>query len=116
MFGAALVIGAGANIRVNDMVMTYRHEHPMARQVAREAVLATTGLQVLTGLGAIALGIIALAGIVPLTLRKGRRATHRASLTLNGWPGFSFCVSPDGRKPNQHDPMARYSDAIVTLK
>jgi hypothetical protein len=68
VFGAALVIGAGANIRVNDMVMTYRHEHPMARQVAREAVLATTGLQVLTGLGAITLGIIALAGIVPLTL------------------------------------------------
>ena len=68
VFGGALVIGAGANVRINDLVITYREEHPMARHIARQAVLATTGLQVLVGLGAITLGIIALAGIVPLTL------------------------------------------------
>jgi hypothetical protein len=68
MFGAALVIGAGANVRVNDLVMTYKQEHPIARQAAHEAVFAATGLQVLIGLGAITLGIIALVGIMPLTL------------------------------------------------
>ena len=68
VFGGALAIGSGANVRINDLMMEYRHEHPMARRVAREAVLATTGLQVLTGLGAVALGIVALAGIASLTL------------------------------------------------
>lgn len=68
VFGGALVVGAGANVRINDLVMTYRQEQPIARQVAREAVLATTGLQMLVGFGAITLGIIALAGFVPLTL------------------------------------------------
>jgi hypothetical protein len=68
VFGAALVIGAGTRIRLDDIVMTYRQEHPMARQVAHQSVLATTGVQVLVGLGAITFGIIALAGYAPLTL------------------------------------------------
>jgi len=68
VFGAALVIGAGANIRINDMAMEYRAEHPMVRRVVGEAVKASSGLQVLAGLGAITLGILALIGIVPLTL------------------------------------------------
>jgi hypothetical protein len=68
VLGAALVIGAGANVRVNDLVMTYKQEHPIGRQEAHEAVFAATGLQALIGLGAITLGIIALAGILPLTL------------------------------------------------
>lgn len=68
VFGGALVIGAGANLRVNGLMMTYRQEHPIARQVARQAVLATAGLQLLVGFSAITLGIVALAGIMPLTL------------------------------------------------
>lgn len=68
VFGAAILIGSGANTRINDLAMAYRQEHPAARQLAREAVDATTGLQTLVGLGAITLGIIALVGFVPLTL------------------------------------------------
>lgn len=68
IFGAALVVGAGANLRINELAMGYREEHPMARRIAREAVRGTTGLQVLAGLGAITLGIVALAGVEPLTL------------------------------------------------
>jgi hypothetical protein len=68
IFGAGLVIGAGANMRINELTMGHREEHPMARSIAREAVKATTGLQVLAGLGAITLGILALAGVEPLTL------------------------------------------------
>lgn len=67
-FGAALVFGAGSNIRINHLTMLYRNEHPIAQRIAREAVYATTGLQVLAGLGAIALGVIALAGISPMIL------------------------------------------------
>jgi hypothetical protein len=68
VFGAALILGSGANVRMNDLAMAYRQEHPAARRVMREAVIATTGLQVLVGLGAITLGIIALARIMPLVL------------------------------------------------
>ncbi len=68
VFGAGLIIGAGANIRINELVVVHREEQPMARNVIRQAVLATTGLQVLVGVAAIALGIIALAGDYPITL------------------------------------------------
>ncbi len=68
IFGAAMVIGSGANVRISDLAMAYRQEHPLVRRVAREAVFTTAGLQVLIGLGAITLGILALVGIVPLIL------------------------------------------------
>jgi hypothetical protein len=68
VFGAALILGSGANVRINQLTLGYRQEHPMARQIAREAVRATTGLQILAGLGAITLGIIALANLQPLIL------------------------------------------------
>lgn len=68
VYGAGLVIGAGANVRINELVVVHREDHPMARGVIRQAVLATTGLQVLVGLGAVTLGIIALAGSYPITL------------------------------------------------
>lgn len=68
VYGAGLVIGAGANVRINELVAIHREDSATARRVIRQAVLATTGLQVLVGLGAIALGIIALAGEIPFTL------------------------------------------------
>jgi len=68
VFGAGLIIGAGANIRINELVVVHREDHPMARNVIRQAVLATTGLQVLVGVAAVVLGIIALAGDYPITL------------------------------------------------
>ena len=68
VFGGAFVIGAGANVRVHEMLITWRQEHPIARQVGRQVVLATTGLEVLGGLSAITLGILALARVTPLGL------------------------------------------------
>jgi hypothetical protein len=68
VFGVALVLGAGTNMRINHLTVAYRQEHPIAQEVAREAVRATTGLQVLAGLGAITLGILALAAVEPLSL------------------------------------------------
>jgi hypothetical protein len=68
VYGAGLVLGAGANVRINELVVVHREEYPMARRIIRQAVMATTGLQVLVGLGAVALGIIALAGEYPFAL------------------------------------------------
>jgi hypothetical protein len=68
VFGAAFVMGAGTNVRISELTMGYREDHPMIRKVTREAVRGTTGLQVLVGLASITLGIIALAGATPLIL------------------------------------------------
>jgi hypothetical protein len=68
VFGGAAVLGAGTNVSINELLVAHRGEHGLARRVIRQAVFATTGLQVLVGLGAITLGIIALAGQYPYTL------------------------------------------------
>jgi hypothetical protein len=68
VYGAAMMIGAGANIRINELSAMHRQEHPMARNITHEAVRATTGLQVLAGIAAITLGILALATVDRLIL------------------------------------------------
>jgi len=68
VYGAALILGAGANVRLSEITIAHKESQPIARHVIRQAVLATTGFQILVGLGAVTLGIIALAQIYPLTL------------------------------------------------
>jgi hypothetical protein len=68
IYGAALILGAGANVRISEITFSHRESGAPARNVIRQAVLATTGFQILVGLGAVTLGIIALSGVYPLTL------------------------------------------------
>lgn len=68
VYGAGLILGAGANMRINELVVVHREDEAVARHAIRQAVLATTGLQVFIGLAAITLGIIALASNYPITL------------------------------------------------
>ncbi|MCL5278824.1 MAG: hypothetical protein M1376_02825 [Planctomycetes bacterium] len=68
VYGAGALLGSGTNLGINKMIAMHREETARARLVIRQAVFATTGLQLIAGLGAIALGIIALAGVFPLTL------------------------------------------------
>lgn len=68
IYGAALILGAGANVRISEITFAHRESEATARNVIRQAVLAATGFQILVGLGAVTLGIIALSGVYPLTL------------------------------------------------
>jgi hypothetical protein len=68
VYGAGLILGAGANVRINELIVGHREEEATARFAIRQAVLATTGLQVFIGLAAVILGIIALASAYPITL------------------------------------------------
>jgi hypothetical protein len=68
VYGAGLMLGAGANVRINELIVGHREEEATARFAIRQAVLATTGLQVFIGLAAVILGIIALASAYPITL------------------------------------------------
>jgi hypothetical protein len=68
VYGAGLILGAGANIRINELMVVHQEDTAAARHAIRQAVLATTGLQVFIGLAAVTLGIIALASNYPITL------------------------------------------------
>jgi hypothetical protein len=66
-FGGALVLGAGVKARVAHLTIG-QEEHHLVRAVLREAVMASGGVQVLVGLGAIVLGILSLLSIMPVEL------------------------------------------------
>ncbi len=68
VFGSALIIGTAANLRLRDLSLDGRNLDPRAHRTIRAFVSATAGTQVLVGVGALVLGIIALQGIAPLTL------------------------------------------------
>lgn len=68
VFGATLVIAAAANYRLKDLTLDGRRLEARTHRTVKAFVTATTGTQVLVGIGALVLGIIALQGIVPLTL------------------------------------------------
>ncbi len=68
VYGAGLILGAAANVRINELIVVHREEEATARFAIRQAVLATTGLQVFVGLASVTLGIIALASAYPITL------------------------------------------------
>lgn len=67
-FGATLVIAAAANYRLKDLSLDGGRLDPRSHRTIRAFVSATAGTQVLVGVGAVVLGIIALQGIAPLTL------------------------------------------------
>ena len=66
--GGGLVMSSGSVGRLNDYKIEASTENDMTRRLAREAVSASSGAQVIVGLTAITLGILALVGIVPLIL------------------------------------------------
>ncbi len=82
--GGCLILGAGANVRLNALKALTPAQHPLVREIAREAVLATTGLQVLIGLGAATLGIIALTGVEPKILSEVAILGMSGSILLSG--------------------------------
>jgi hypothetical protein len=69
VFGAALLLGAGATSSLNALIVEHRYRaHEVVRRVAGTMVSGTAGAQVLVGLSAIILGIVALTDVHPLTL------------------------------------------------
>lgn len=67
-FGGALVIGSGVKARINHLIISNHTEQSLLRKVAREIVIATSGVEVLVGMGAIALGILGVIHIFPVEL------------------------------------------------
>ncbi len=66
--GGAMALGAGADERLNDLVLSRVGAHDTTRKVARYAVQTASGAEVLVGLGGVTLGILALIGFTPQIL------------------------------------------------
>ncbi|HEY7168413.1 MAG TPA: hypothetical protein VIB79_27895 [Candidatus Binatia bacterium] len=77
-FGAALLLGAGTEARLSSMVASSGH------WMAGDALTGSAGAEVLVGIGAITLGILALTGIAPMTLNLVALLTLGAGAVIEG--------------------------------
>jgi hypothetical protein len=82
VLGGTLLIGSSATSRLRFLSTSRLSEH--ARRVTREAVEMASGTEVLIGLGAIVLGILALLGFVPGTLVLVALLALGASVLFSG--------------------------------
>jgi hypothetical protein len=83
--GGSLVLTAGAVERLNHLRVQAAGLSEMAQKVAQAAVSGAVGMQVLAGIGAIVLGILALVS-----------ASHAATLTLAGLLVLGAAVALSG--------------------
>lgn len=84
VFGGALLIGSGPTARLSFMENAASGNYVEVREVAREAVCATSGAQVLTGLAAAILGILALVGFSAMILTLVALLCVGAAVVING--------------------------------
>lgn len=93
VFGGSLIFGSTVTSRLNSLEIRRAGGNELAQMAAREMVSAAAGLQVLVGLGGIALGIIALVGIAPEILSLVAMLGLGASVLLSGSAVSSRMVS-----------------------
>jgi len=84
VFGGALLLGSGAAARLSYLEIINGREQESVEEVAREAVTATAGAQVLTGLAAALLGILALVGFSPAILTLVALLCTATAVLMNG--------------------------------
>ena len=83
VFGGAMLLGGGAHARLNALRPAYA-AGDVTQRVAQEAVFVTSGGQILIGIGAIVLGILALLGMSPLMLALIATLGIGGSMLLSG--------------------------------
>jgi hypothetical protein len=84
VFGGSLLISSGATSRMNEAAVSSGEGNETAKAVAREAVSASAGAQVLIGLGGAVLGILALLNLNPMVLTLVAMLIIGFSILLSG--------------------------------
>ena len=79
-----MIFGSGLVTRLNSLKIETSSEHDFAKRVAHEAVTAATGTDVLVGLAAAVLGVLALVGIAPMTLNLVAMLAMGSAVLLTG--------------------------------
>jgi hypothetical protein len=67
-FGVSMVMEGAAVSRLNKLELTRACDTEQSRHIGRIAMRSSVGFQIFLGLGAVALGVIALAGVLPIAL------------------------------------------------
>ncbi len=68
VFGVTLLSSSGITARLNDLQLPKTPDYEAFREVARESLKLATGIEILLGLSALVLGIIAVTGVGWMTL------------------------------------------------
>lgn len=84
VFGGTLLMGAGLTARLNNVILRSWSGSEEHHALAREAVRSAAATQLMVGLGAITLGILALSGVNPLTLSQIGLIGIGASIVFGG--------------------------------
>ena len=84
ILGAAMVFTSGVSARLNTLKIETSGNQEVAKQVARQALSASTGLDLVVGFSAIVLGILALIGLSTLPLTLVAMLALGASVLLGG--------------------------------
>jgi hypothetical protein len=82
--GASLLLSSGLNARLNAMELARTNEHGMQPEVARETMTAGFGVQAIVGLGAMGLGLLALAAVNPTVLALVAMFSIGGAVLTNG--------------------------------
>jgi hypothetical protein len=84
LLGAGVMFTSGLHDRIRTMRVSPRVEHDQMDRVTRELLGTATGAQVLVGLGAVILAILALVGFAPITLTLVAVLAIGASILIGG--------------------------------
>ncbi len=68
VYGATLISSSRVVSRLNNLVLEYSDQHPLAREISKQAVTAAADVQILLGLAAVVLGILGLMNVSTLIL------------------------------------------------
>jgi len=84
VLGSTMVFSSGVATRLNSLKIEVSGDHEFAKRVARESLSAAIGADMLIGLSAVVLGILALVGVAPIPLTLVAMLALGASILLTG--------------------------------
>lgn len=82
-YGAAFLMASGTTARINDLFMRYGGTPERTRRIMQEAGAASSGVEILVGLGAVVAGILAIAGYAPQVLMLSATLALGAAMLLS---------------------------------
>lgn len=68
VYGSTLLISSSTTAQMNNLLIEHTQTNRLAGVLSRQAVIAAAGVQILIGIAAVILGILALTGLEPLIL------------------------------------------------
>ncbi|MEJ2695867.1 MAG: hypothetical protein P8013_04395 [Candidatus Sulfobium sp.] len=93
VFGVTLMLSSGLTARLNSLETETSEESERFKRIAHEAMVASVGGELMLGLGGIALGVIALSGLLPVTLTLVGMLIVSVSAFVTGAAGTTRMLS-----------------------